>query len=232
MNPLQRRLGGVILAAIMIPVFIGLMACMPVPIGDPERSRIDPERAGAWVGVVDGGALLLLYQPYDKRTWLMRHYELDDDFDEPAIDYSYEEVVANIDSSATIFDKFAIYKVWHTQIDDHEFEVWQHWCEEDFCDGLPDSVTGEPEYRIYYAWRVERLGADRIRLYMVDGEHDDFDAIEGYGDEVDGVSTPEVSREVVRVIQKHIDDPEYYEYDDDEDSFVMFRMRQEDYDEL
>lgn len=221
-----------ILAAIMIPVFIGLMACMPVPVGDPERSRIDPDRAGAWVGVVDGGPTLLLYQPYDKRTWLMRNYELDGDLDEPAIDYSYEDVIAGIDSSASTFDEFAIYKVWRTEIDDHEFEVWQYWCAEDGCDGLPDAVTGESEDPFYYAWRIERLDADRIRLYMVNSEHDDFDAIEGYGEAVEGVTTPEVSREVVRVIQKHIDDPEYYEYYEDEESFVMFRMRQEDYDEL
>ncbi|MBT8144827.1 MAG: hypothetical protein KJO55_09010, partial [Gammaproteobacteria bacterium] len=232
MSPLQRRLGGGILAAIMVPVFIGLMACMPVPIGDPERSRIDPDRAGAWVGVVDGGPTLLLYQPYDRRTWLMRHYELGGALDAPAIDYSYEEVIAGIDSSDSNFDEFAIYKVWRTQIDDYEFEVWQHWCEDDFCDGLPDDVTGEPEYRIHYAWRIERLDADRVRLYMVNSEHEAFDAIEGYGDEVEGVSTPEVSREVVRVIQKHIDDPEYYEYYEDEDAFVIFRMRQDDYDEL
>lgn len=232
MSPLQRRLGGLVLAAVMVPVFIGLMACMPVPIGDPERSQIDPHRAGAWVGVVEGGPTLLLYQPYDKRTWLLRHYELSGDLDEPAIDYTYDEVVAGIDSSASDINEFAIYKVWRTQIDDYEFEVWQHWCEVDFCAGLPDAVSGEPEFRFYYAWRVERLDPDRIRLYMVNGEHDDFDAIDGYGDDVEGVSAPEISRAVVRVIQKHIDDPDYYEYYEDEDAFVMFRMRQDDYDEL
>ena len=229
---MQRRLGGVILAAIMVPVFIGLMACMPVPIGDPERSRIDPDRAGAWVGVLDGEPMLLLYQPYDRRTWLMRHYELDGDLDGPAIDLAYEDVVTAIDTSDTDFEEFTIYKVWRTQIDDYEFEVWQVWCEDDYCGGLPDAVTAEPEIRIHYAWRVERLDDDRIRLYMVNAEHEDFGAIEGYDDEAEGVNVHEVSREVVRVIQKHIDDPEYYEYYEDEDSFVMFRMRQEDYDEL
>ena len=27
----------------------GLLACMPVPVGDPERSRIDPNLSGAWL---------------------------------------------------------------------------------------------------------------------------------------------------------------------------------------
>ena len=31
------------MALIALPAFLGLMACLPVPIGNPEKSRIDPE---------------------------------------------------------------------------------------------------------------------------------------------------------------------------------------------
>jgi poly-gamma-glutamate capsule biosynthesis protein CapA/YwtB (metallophosphatase superfamily) len=73
MQALFRRLGGVALALVMIPVFIGLLACMPVPIGDPERSRIDEDLNGVWLAVSsEGEAALYVFQAYDKRTWLGR----------------------------------------------------------------------------------------------------------------------------------------------------------------
>jgi len=63
------------LALVLIPIFAGLLACMPVPIGDPERSRIDPELSGVWAVLQseDSGsdAIFYIIEPYDKRTWLV-----------------------------------------------------------------------------------------------------------------------------------------------------------------
>jgi hypothetical protein len=55
----------------IIPIIVGLLACMPVPIGDPERSRIDPDLNGPWVMDDGSDSNLYLFQPYDKRTWLV-----------------------------------------------------------------------------------------------------------------------------------------------------------------
>ena len=49
MSSYARRLAGLVLMLGMIPVFVGLMACIPVPLGDPESSRIDPDLNGTWI---------------------------------------------------------------------------------------------------------------------------------------------------------------------------------------
>ena len=51
---------------------VGLLGCLPVPIGDPEKSRIDPELNGMWLmDRGDGDPAVTLFEPYDKRTWLI-----------------------------------------------------------------------------------------------------------------------------------------------------------------
>ena len=60
-----RSLCGAILMLMIIPIFAGLLACMPVPIGNPERSRIDPDLNGPWAMEDGGDVNLYLYQPYD-----------------------------------------------------------------------------------------------------------------------------------------------------------------------
>jgi hypothetical protein len=72
MKPIHRTLAGMGIAAILLPVLIGVLACLPVPIGNPEKSRIDPEMSGVWFDVFD--ETLWLIQPYDRRTYLITLY--------------------------------------------------------------------------------------------------------------------------------------------------------------
>ena len=74
MTPRQRSLSGLFLALILVPVLAGLLACLPVPIGDPERSRIDTSLNGLWLW----GDGVMLFEPYDKRTWLLSAYKIRD----------------------------------------------------------------------------------------------------------------------------------------------------------
>ena len=62
---------GLGIAVILLPVVISLVACipvLPVPIGNPEKSRVDPEMAGVWFDVLEEN--LWLIEPYDRRTYL------------------------------------------------------------------------------------------------------------------------------------------------------------------
>ena len=232
MDQTYRRLGGIVLALIMIPVFIGLMACMPVPIGNPERSKVDPDLSGAWLGVVDDGATLLIYEQYDKRTWLMRNYEVTGSYEKSALELSYPEAIAGLDTSADLYEDHMIYKVWRTKLGRQWFETWEPWCGDDSCAGLPDTLHGEREEKFWYTWRVEKLDADRIRMYMVNSDYDGFESIEGFDVGNEDKNTRNVRRAAEKVIKRNIDDPELYEYYEDDESFVMFRMTAEDYDEL
>jgi hypothetical protein len=229
---IYRRLGGIALALLMIPAFIGLLACMPVPIGDPERSRIDPDMSGAWIGVVDDEPSLFFYEPYDKRTWLLRHYEMPGDYEKPAIALSYEEVVAGMDSEDSDYETFALYKVWRTKLRKQWFETWEPWCGADACIELPDDLHGESEEMFWYVWRIEKLDADRIRMYMVNSDYEGFQDIEGFDLDDEDRNLKKIRRAAEKVIKRNIDDPDLYEYYEDDDSFVMFRLTSEDFDGL
>jgi len=232
MGKLYRRLGGLALALIMVPVFIGLLACMPVPVGDPERSKIDPARTGAWFGVVDDTPLLLFYEPYDKRTWLMRNYEFSGSYAKPGIELTYADAIAGLNPDGEAPDDFELYKVWRTKIGKRWFETWEPWCEEGVCNGLPDNVSRDDRELFWFVWLVEQLDADRTRMYMVDGDSDVFDDIEDFELDEDRANLSKSRRAAEKVIRRNLDNPEMYDHYEDDDSFVLFRMTQEDYDEF
>jgi len=67
---------GLAIAAVMLPILIGVLACipaLPVPIGDPNKSRIDPALTGVWFDVYREH--LWVIQPYDGRTYLVTVYD-------------------------------------------------------------------------------------------------------------------------------------------------------------
>ncbi len=59
---------------LMLPALLGVMACfeLPAPVGNPERSRIDPALNGVWLGGDVDEPWMFIFEPYDKRTWLVR----------------------------------------------------------------------------------------------------------------------------------------------------------------
>lgn len=78
MKARQRSLSGFLLGIVLIPVLAGLVGCfeiLPVPLGDPEKSRVDSGLSGLWLGEEGVWAL----EPYDKRTWLVSVYSISDD---------------------------------------------------------------------------------------------------------------------------------------------------------
>ena len=88
MKPRNRSLSGALIAVVALPVFLGLVACLPgfpVPIGDPEKSHIDPAISGMWVAGGEDELSVWWFVPYDKRSWLMTWYviEVDEDNCEP-----------------------------------------------------------------------------------------------------------------------------------------------------
>jgi hypothetical protein len=103
----RRSRSGLLLAVLMLPMLLGVMGCfeLPAPIGNPEKSRIDPAMNGVWLaesGELEG--LLMIFEPYDKRTWLVRwtilekHYGEDEeiDLDEAGVIDGAEEPEADV----------------------------------------------------------------------------------------------------------------------------------------
>jgi len=170
-----RSLSGAVLAILTIPLIVGLLACIPVPIGDPERSSIDNDISGVWLMIdEDEIPVLTLFEPYDKRTWLLTRYgfELVDSNEceitnvEPESRAGYLEALRARGKDCIIGDETVSYKAWRKKLGDHWFMTWEP-------KGLIDAKRGfEPA--IWYGMRVEKTGADSFTLRMINSDHEVF----------------------------------------------------------
>jgi hypothetical protein len=69
-------------------------------------------------------------------------------------------------------------------------------------------------------------------MYMVNSDYEGFQDIEGFDYDDEDRNLKKVRRAAEKVIKRNIDDPDLYEYYEDDDSFVMFRLTNEDFDGL
>jgi len=201
MTSRSRSLGGIVLMLLIIPIFAGLLACMPVPIGDPERSRIDPAMTGVWVILADeeneGDVGFYVFEPYDKRTWLVMGIAIEsgDAVDLDDYDFStyagYEKLAADHRKSPQSFyaDNVILYKAWLTKLGGVQFWTWEP-------KGMVDALTEDPE--AWFVYQVRRESENTLSLRMVDGDADAFDDIK------------KTRRAYERVLKKHVSDPEIY----------------------
>lgn len=185
-----RSISGLVIALLCLPAFISLMACIPVPLGDPERSTIDPEISGLWVVDLDGPGLAL-FEPFDRHSWLLTMVSLenvgcsgddeidadDDESGEQENEWSfYDELVQAIDAAEAgcdpgeVGDTVLLFKAWRTRLGGQWFMTWEPL-------GNYDPETGFAD-EIWYGMRVDKLDADRVRLRVLDADYDGFDSLE------------------------------------------------------
>ena len=212
MNSKSRSLSGAALMLVIIPIFAGLLACMPVPIGNPERSKVDPELSGLWVFQGDEGVVgVVLLEPYDKRTWIGLMVEPSVDKAKIPVDYdvsTYEGLLAALGdrtngSSLVTAEDVALFKIWLTRLGGEQFMVWQ-----------PKGFYDDGEFGADYAynWRLRKSGDSKFELNFIDGDHP----------EIKDVAKDRKLLE--RAIRKHASDPELY----DEETFVFTRVSPSD----
>lgn len=217
MTSRSRSLSGIALMLLIIPIFAGLLACMPVPIGDPERSRIDLDLTGIWVilaGELNQGDVgFYVFEPYDKRTWLVMGIaiESDDDADLDGYDFStyagYEKLVVDHREAPKNYysDDVILYKAWLTTLRGVEFWTWEP-------KGMVGALTEDPE--AWFVHQVRKEGENELELNLVDGESDLFDDVK------------KTRRAYERVLKKHVNDPEIY-LDDGDGRTRLFRAEGE-----
>ena len=220
MTPKSRSLGGAALALVLIPIFAGLLACMPVPIGDPERSRIDPELTGVWAVLTPGStvdeAIFYIFERYDKRTWLVTGGTVDwqDDTDLPDYDLTsydgYIELASDgLDDESSIYlEEIAVYKTWLKKLGGEVFMTWEP---KIALDG------GIAKTDVWLVYRITKDGPDRLKMQMIDGESDLFDDV------------GKTRRAYEKVIRKNADNPELYGHSegDSSEAFVTLARVQE-----
>lgn len=178
MRPNKRSISGAMLMLVITPAIIGLLACMPVPIGDPERSRIDPDISGAWVLMEgDSDASFYAFEPYDKRTWLLTSVPIEQGVAADLSGYeldSYADLAGLIENESVGKDgvtasKIGMYKAWRTKLGGEWFMTWEP-------KGLIGEDSFEPE--IWFVFRMEKVDENTINLYLVNGEDEVFKEVE------------------------------------------------------
>jgi hypothetical protein len=230
----NRSRAGLIVSILIVPLLLGVMACfvLPVPIGDPEKSRVDPAMSGIWLAAAESEGWLVALEPYDKRTWVVTWMMLEaatDEDDEAEAgqaettndgDASINDTaIADDDSEAAesylerlrdgayVIDQVSFHKGWLTTIKGVRFMVWQPMVDVDSERGM------NPEW-----WWVQRVDS-------VTKEHMDTDFI---NPEFEDLGKVETRSQAEKLIRRHIKNPELFVEEADMPDYE--RVPQEDYD--
>jgi hypothetical protein len=69
----QRTVLGLALFVPVAAVLLSLFACLPAPVGDPEKSTVDAKLTGAWIGASEKSddRWIALLRPWDRHTWYL-----------------------------------------------------------------------------------------------------------------------------------------------------------------
>jgi hypothetical protein len=199
----NRSRTGLLLTLALIPLLLGVLACfrLPVPVGDPEKSRIDPAMSGIWIGHLDGDAVIFVLDPYDKRTWLLSFISLvtgqdpkpaaasDAGVKEPEPETSHLRFLDADYELPIKIDYVGLFKSWLTKIKGVTFITWES---KNLSDTLPAMVPD--------SWLVFRvIQSDENILYL-----------DLFASETDGFDDVKTSKEAEKIIRRHVNDPEFY----------------------
>jgi hypothetical protein len=195
-----------VLAVAFVPFLLALLACLPVPIGNPEKGRIDAELTGAWLAPAEGddkGGVFLL-EPYDTRTWLVSTVGARTDRTSaqtatPATPPA--DGLAGLERDGLEFE-LAVYKGWLTRIQGVRFLVLEP--------KLSVTDTGMTP-TLWFAYRIARPAPDTLELRALKSDRGEFTHVT-------------TTAEAEAVIGTHLDDPEFYDA-----AFSLSRVATSDY---
>ena len=209
MSPKMRSFSGAALMLVIIPIVAGLLACMPVPVGDPERSRIDPGLNGTWLLQSDDDDFeIYQFLPWDKRSWLLvgTDIEAGNEFtgELPEIetpgDYAAALEKLPVGEEGITARSVVLYKVWLAKIGGATFMTWE----------LTGAGNEEgripPEY--WFVFKLEKVSAAEYKLFMLNGEFDGFDDIPGRKEYEGDDYVADYRRAFERVIKRNLDNEE------------------------
>lgn len=179
MNSRNRSVLGALIALLLVPVIMGILACLPVPIGDPERSRIEPYFSGLWIVSFSGDLQVANFEPYDARTWLLatvgieRTDECPGDPSETRPD-SYATFIAAVEKNGRDCYEGQVaqlYKVWLSELGGQWFMTWE-------LRGLPPLKEDKQDELYWFVSRVEKVDAGNLKLWVIDEGFEGFEEVE------------------------------------------------------
>lgn len=210
----------------MLPALLAVMACfnLPAPIGNPEKSRIDPAMSGIWTNgfdLKDDQGWIWILEPYDRRTWLVSWLIVKtfESVDREAIEV--ENGLADLNYMLHLdllkLDAVAFNKAWLTDIKGHRFLVFEP---------KVQVSSGKPlQPESWWTMRVRAIDEDSMTVNFVNQEYDGFKDARANFDE--SLTRAQIGKLIERVIGKNIDDPKLFLGDDFHGRFQRFAV--EDY---
>lgn len=216
-----RSISGAALMLVIIPIFAGLLACMPehVPLGNPEKARVDEDMSGMWFVQNESSGLIgnfVLLEPWDKRTWLITTVVIEESGSGDLNDFEYEGDETTYDGFVGFFEHPEVdvealefgaiqYKGWLVKLGGETFITWE----------LRVVADGAEELLKPWYWqdlRVTEVGPDRMVMHLID---DQFPPLQ---------EAPKTRRDWEKVVRKNADNDELYE----EGAVVFTRVKEDD----
>ena len=72
-----------VVASVVVAGLLGLAACLPVPLGDPEKSKVEATYVGAWEWADGDQTNVVVLRPFDERTYYVDAMTIAGTLDEP-----------------------------------------------------------------------------------------------------------------------------------------------------
>lgn len=124
-----------------------LAGCLPFPLGDPQKSKVDPKLAGHWMSDDSERPMIISVYPFDEHTYVIESRE-------------YEK-----DNGALQRQTHTVWKGWLSDLKGKTFltldPLVQH---------LPSNEDGK---KVYPVLRIERQG-EKISIHRV---NEDFESM-------------------------------------------------------
>jgi len=187
------------------PFLLARMACLRAPVGDPEKSRIDPALSGVWRVEHNGRSSdsLWIIEPWDARTWIVTTLDARDDesADESAAT-TPRDVLTLLESSG--LESIDAHKGWLATFGGVRFLVLEP------KRPLHDLAGERPEF--WLALKVKKTTAERVELLLVIGKN---------------VDEAKTTAKAEAILRKHARNPALY--GDGSESYVLLRVPETEY---
>ena len=148
-------------------VVVGLGACLPVPLGDPETSAVDPRLAGVWTNdFKEAGGTCLVALPYDARTYFVHVVDVERagavelPLEGPVSLDRIEQANQELRNRPWTVRCKGHYKAWLTKVKDATFVTLS-----------PLSLPGGADDVVHVVARLNLLNDDKLFAHGVDAEH-------------------------------------------------------------
>ena len=200
-----RTIAGLVMFSGLVPFLLALMACLKVPVGDPEKSRIDPVLSGVWRVEYNGRSSdsLWIIEPWDARTWIVTMIDAkEDESSDEAAATTPRDVLTLLESNG-LKDIYA-YKAWLATFGGVRFLVLEP------KRPLHDLTGEKPEF--WYALKVQKPTAERVGLLLAIGEN---------------IDEAKTTAKAEAILRKHARDPALY--GDGSESYILLRVPETEY---